>query len=176
MTTFDAEFPFIGYRAYLRISNSNKSNSKGRRIIGLYSRNKNPKRLTMSYARYLLCLKEKRILSRNEQADHKDGNKTNDNLNNLQILTPTENNKKRVTEHGISRMMVKLICPTCDNVFTIEKNQSFISKQGYYTTCGRKCMYLALRLTKGLSKKQLKDIGKKQVISIFRKEDLNKQK
>lgn len=167
---FDAEYPFDGYKAYLRISNSEKSKSKGRKIIGLYSSKKIPKRLTMSFARYLLCVKEKRILQSHEEADHKDDDKTNDNIDNLQILSCSGNNKKRVNKYGNNKMMVELKCPGCKNNFVKEKHNTFISKGGYYATCSKKCSILMITIKKGLSKSKLKLIGKNQILRLFRTE------
>lgn len=165
---FNAEHPFDGYVAYLRISKSKKSNSIGRKIIGLYAWDKKPRRLTMSYARYLLCVKEGRVLTKEEQADHKDGDKTNDDINNLQILSSTGNNRKRVNETGKNRMMVTLECPVCKNNFTKEKNKTFLIKEGFYSTCSLKCNHKMQTIKAGWSKKQLILIGKKQIIKLFR--------
>ena len=66
------------------------------------------------YARYLMAVKLKRFLNKNEQVDHIDNDKTNDTIENLQILTQKENiNKYQETlqrkppEHGSLKMYRK---------------------------------------------------------------------
>jgi len=162
----DAEYPFDGYKGYIRIVNSGKS--KGRRVIGFYSMIKTPKRLTMSYARYLMCVKEKRILSKDEQIDHKDSDKTNDCIENLQILSSQENNKKRVVDLGISLMMVELKCPVCNCLFSRGKNRIFLSKKGYYSTCSKKCKDDMNSIKSKMTNEELKLIGISQIIRQYR--------
>ena len=48
-------------------------------------------RTTISLARYKMAIKLGRMLDSNEQVDHIDNDKTNDDINNLQLLTPEEN-------------------------------------------------------------------------------------
>ena len=79
------EYPFNDYAGYLVI------NPEGRKNICLIPLDKTKKRTTISYARYLVSVNEKRILSKKEQVDHIDGNKTNDVISNLQILSAKEN-------------------------------------------------------------------------------------
>lgn len=52
-------------------------------------------RSTVSYARYLMAVKLGRFLTDQEEVDHIDDNRTNDDINNLQILTPKQNREKR---------------------------------------------------------------------------------
>lgn len=69
------------------------------------------KRKSISYARYLMCVKEGRILGPNEEVDHIDNDKTNDSIDNLQILTPEQNRAKYAelikAGHGTSAMYHK---------------------------------------------------------------------
>ena len=53
----------------------------GRKYVHLYNSDSN--RSLISYARYLLCVKEGRILPDNIEADHSDNNCTNDCINNI---------------------------------------------------------------------------------------------
>lgn len=75
---------------------------------------------SMSYARYLVSVKENRILTENEQVDHIDENKLNDTLDNLRILSP-EDNRSRSAKIG--RTMISFICKTCGKRFLREKRQ-----------------------------------------------------
>lgn len=79
------------------------TNPEGRKTVILY--NTQIDRSSTQYARYLLSVSLKRYLTDDETADHIDGDKSNDDLGNLQILTRTENIKKSakgitITEHG----------------------------------------------------------------------------
>lgn len=51
-------------------------------------------RSSTQYARYLLAVKLGRFLTQTETVDHIDGDKTNDDINNLQILSRKENIRK----------------------------------------------------------------------------------
>lgn len=68
------------------------TNSKNRKFVILY--NSANDRTTIPYARYLMSVKLKRYLKDDEHVDHIDNDKTNDDINNLQILSQTENNQK----------------------------------------------------------------------------------
>jgi hypothetical protein len=64
----------------------------GRKIVVVYD--DSGKRKSMSYARFLLQESLGRELTGDETADHIDEDPTNDDLDNLQVLTPTENIEK----------------------------------------------------------------------------------
>ena len=59
-------------------------NSEGRRTLALY--NSPSDRSSTQYARYILAVSLGRYLTDNEEADHIDGDKTNDDIKNIQIL------------------------------------------------------------------------------------------
>jgi len=62
-----------------------------------------------------------RFLTENEHADHIDENKTNDVLENLQVLTPGENTIKNMKKRNhIGRMYVICVCPVCHRRFSLE--------------------------------------------------------
>ena len=63
--------------------------SNGRRNVLLFNSKK--ERMTTTYARYLMAVKLGRFLTDKEQVDHIDGDKTNDAIENLQILSEAEN-------------------------------------------------------------------------------------
>jgi hypothetical protein len=94
----------------------------GRSIIYISFSNKT--HIVMTYARYLMCIKENRILKKEEIVDHKDENKFNDNINNLQILTNSENvYKNNVARFNIGLTYVIYICPVCNfiNILKLKK-------------------------------------------------------
>lgn len=97
-------------------------------------------RKTYSYAKYLMCVKLGRILSRDEQVDHIDGNKLNDDLLNLQILSVVDNMRKMVIETGKSAKLYKFVCPICGKEFTRDaRNSQWKLKKGMNIHCSRSC-------------------------------------
>ena len=74
----------------------------------------------------------------NEVIHHKDGNKYNNDISNLELKTRSMHS----TEHNILRKKtyVELICPGCGNSFIREKNQTYLIKGTQYTCCSRKCI------------------------------------
>lgn len=145
---------------------------------GYLLQNKEPRKLvllvrydgsqtSMSYSRYLMTSYLGRHLDRSEHVDHKDGDCLNDLLDNLQILSPKDNNAKSVVQNNNTRQMIELVCPNCSLNFTKKYNQSFLQKGGKFNACSKKCMYDIL--SKGYSITELIDLGKNQVVRVFRK-------
>ena len=129
-----AEYPYNEYYLYIVFHKK-----EGRRYANLIPIDKTSglKRKTMSYARYLMSVKEQRILNKNEHVDHKDNNKLHDDINNLQILSLKENNVKESKRRG--KKIVVLKCPCCNIEFERKKRQTHLQKGGQYTGCCRKC-------------------------------------
>ena len=77
--------------------------------------------------RHKLSLKLGRWISSYEHVHHKDGNKLNNNLNNLELITISEHAAK----HAIAKASkkIKKVCPRCNTIFyTLEKkNKKFCS-------------------------------------------------
>ena len=114
--------------------------SQGRRTVILYNSHKD--RSSVSLARYKMAVLLKRFLKDNEQVDHIDGNKYNDRMSNVQIMSPIENlRKSQVTKK------IPLICPICKKEFVPKKNNFKIKDR----CCSRKCGYI-----KGLTKRNQK--------------------
>jgi len=132
--TFDGEGPFKG----CRITKYNRK-TDNRCVITIAGFGK---RTSMTYSRYLMCIKENRILSVDEHVDHKDENKTHDNIDNLQILTPAENTIKNLkARHIMGRIHVICICPICGNRFSIEiKKYNEKTNKGYKPVCSTSCV------------------------------------
>lgn len=154
------EYPYQDFDGYL------VTNPEGRKNICLVHKD-SKKRTTVSFARYLMSIHEQRILLKNEQVDHIDGNKKNDVIENLQIISSSENILKSAKERNRTRKMVKLQCPNCNKVFEKPLNNTHLQKKGHYTSCSRKCS--SLILSKGLSINELKLLGINQIIEHFRK-------
>ena len=155
-----SEFPFNNYSSYLVINPENRKN-----VCLIHKITK--QRTTTSYARYLMSVKEKRFLNQDEQVDHIDGDKTNDSIENLQILSAKENCIKHTIQKNITRKMVELQCPYCNNIFTKPLNNSFLQKGGKFNCCSKKCLHEFLKIKH--STEELVEIGKNQIVRYFRK-------
>lgn len=106
-------------------------------------------RKTYAYAKYLMCVDKKRVLSKDEQVDHIDGDKTNDSIDNLQILSLAENMRKMTIETGKSAKLVKCICTYCSNEFYREARQvNWKIKNGAKLFCDKNCLHQSLRKKK----------------------------
>lgn len=127
------KFPFSQYVGYKQTLPS------GRTYIYMWDR-KTDKRRLISLARYRLSVKLGRLLGKHEHVDHKDDDKTNDKLDNLQILSPLANNKKKVIQQGLTRKIMTLTCPNCRKRFTRFKNQvEHRVLAGKKPACSRSC-------------------------------------
>lgn len=87
------------------------TNRENRKTLILYNSQKD--RSSTQYARYLLAVSLGRYLNDEEEVDHIDGDVTNNNLNNLQILSKWENVYK-----SNKLPDVHLQCPVCAVKFT----------------------------------------------------------
>lgn len=96
---------------------------------------------TVSYPKYLVEVREGRYLETWETVDHKDDDFTNDDPDNLQILSRSANASK--TSNAIS-MFSK--CAECGIEFELTRNQRNkrgLSKQKF---CSRECQINNLRV------------------------------
>lgn len=80
-----------------------------------------------------------RILNKNEVVHHKDGNKKNNNIDNLEVLDIVKHSRMHSNKHG--HQMVKLKCPWCKKVFDIPRNKSFLVHINKFncTCCSPSC-------------------------------------
>jgi endogenous inhibitor of DNA gyrase (YacG/DUF329 family) len=108
------------------------TNRENRKMVILYT--SHSERTTISYARYILSIKHKRKLNKNEEADHINNNKTDDSIRNLQILTKEQNNKKRR-----KNIKINFVCPICGDNFKLEKRLAYNKVN---PACSRKCGYV----------------------------------
>ena len=125
--------PFEGYRVYGPSTHPRMI----RKLVFLVPIGARGRRTSMSYARYLVCMRENRWLGRHEHVDHIDNDKTNDALTNLQILSRNENSAKTAGR----KAYVTLVCPVCGISFVRERRQTHLSKGGSPTKCSRACQY-----------------------------------
>lgn len=128
--TLPNDTPFREYKIYGPYLHS-KMNRHMVFLIHLVTK----KRTSMSYARYLMCVAQKRWLNFNEEIDHIDDNRLNNDLSNLQILTPKDNRVK----NSRGRTMVTLSCPNCKIPFTRERRKTHLVQGGNPSSCSRRC-------------------------------------
>jgi hypothetical protein len=97
----------------------------------------------MTYARYLYTVAYGGIPTGYE-VDHIDGNRKNDTIENLQLLTKGQNIAKAKSDpRGVNKKeSVELVCPHCKVSFVRRKSSTFLSpNKGKLTFCSRKCGY-----------------------------------
>lgn len=79
-----------------------------------------------------------RVLNKNEVVHHKDGNKKNNDISNLQLLTNSEHSKLHALEKG--KILCELKCPNCKTFFIRERRKThIIKKKNNYTCCSSSC-------------------------------------
>ncbi len=128
------KYPYLGYVYY-------RSVLDGRVCYYLY-KSKNGKRKLLTRARYRMSVALERRLKKREHVDHIDGNKRNDKISNLQILSPQQNNAKAIKETGRTQKWKKLICPVCELRFKRKAHRVDLKIQrGGRPTCSRECGY-----------------------------------
>ncbi len=127
------KYPFTGYVFYKQFL------PNGRCYYYLYNKNLGRRRL-ISRARYRMSVALGRRLKKWEHVDHKDEDKTNDALKNLQILTQAQNNMKSVKARGKQKKFIRLSCIVCGIEFDRElRNHLSNSKAGNLPCCGKQC-------------------------------------
>lgn len=142
---------FSGWKhAYLRTSKD------GRKRVDLVSSSKN--RTTISYARYLKSISVGHLIPRNFDVDHIDGDNTNDNIENLQILHKSKHYKKTRAEQidrGFVRSVSECTCEYCGNSFM--RHTNIIHTDNIFGQfCSRSCNGSFSRRLQ-IQRKQIKD-------------------
>lgn len=122
------------------------TNKESRKHVVLY--NSKEDRTTIPYARYLVSVREGRFLEPHEHVDHVDNDKTNDSLNNLEILTPEENRKKYQNWYRDNKQaMHNLVCASCGRDYEVTdrvyKSKNYAEKSRTY--CSKPCVHIGLR-------------------------------
>lgn len=142
MKRVQAEYPFENYWLYVIFHKK-----EGRKQANLILKSDTKVRTTLSYARYKMSVHMGRILSQTEHVDHIDNDKSNDELSNLQILTPEENRlKAEELYRSENRLTLELSCSNCGSIFEYPmRNYRFYTKNGrknFY--CSRPCVAKSL--------------------------------
>jgi hypothetical protein len=115
-------------------------NRENRKILDLYNSDDN--RTTISYARYLMCVKLGYILSSGFEVDHIDNDKTNDDISNLQVLNAQQNKEKENFRYlNEQQVSYGYECANCGINFTItERELKMRLAQGREKAfCSRSC-------------------------------------
>lgn len=105
-------------------------NKEPRRVATL--RKNNGKMNSMSYAKYLYTSHYKCIIPKGYEIDHINGDKLDDRIENLQMISSTYNKRK---DHKIKNMIL-LSCPICGKDFLFEKRNI---KSHPNPCCSKKC-------------------------------------
>lgn len=143
-------------------------NREGRRMVYLYNSH-DKSRTTLSFARYILSCHLNRYLLQSEHVDHKDEDKTNDDIQNLQIISQAENSRKYAKLNG--KKMAKIRCPNCHKIFSRRtgNTQAVESLKGKITCCDRKCSVEFQK--KKLSIEEKLVISEESLLEIFQEYD-----
>lgn len=112
-------------------------NKEPRRNVILYNNYKD--RATVSYARYMYEVSIGTFLPKDIYVDHIDGDKMNDSLSNYQLLSPKENNIKKLIQNNKTALMVEFRCGTCGEIFTRQRNNTHLVIPNKSTYCSRVC-------------------------------------
>lgn len=124
------------FKDYICYKNYHKK--MGRWQVCMIDKNDRTNRKTILYSKYIKSIEAGRLLEMHEEVDHVDGNKLNDRIDNLQIVSREENVRRR--NKCIKKEIIDLICPNCGVEFKRAKNQTYLSKPNVSRTfCSRKC-------------------------------------
>jgi hypothetical protein len=100
-----------------------------------------PNRTSKNYVLFHRVIVENhlgRLLNSNEIVHHKNHDKKDNRIENLEVMNRSEHTKLHASEVG--RKWAELKCPNCDEIFHRELRQTFLQKGAKYTCCSRKCM------------------------------------
>lgn len=100
------------------------------------------KTTSKSYPKYLMEQQLGRELMADEHVDHINDDFTDDRIENLQILTPKENNAKARKFHDSEEKILEYVCPVCYKSFgqlerVVRRNQEVLGYSGPY--CSKEC-------------------------------------
>lgn len=73
------------------------------------------------------------VPSADEIIHHKDGNKANNSINNLELMKRSEHAAYHMKKVG--KVFLRLKCPGCGNEFDVPKVKSYLANKGSKVTC-----------------------------------------
>jgi len=114
-----------------------------------------------------------RLLTKDETVHHKDGNKKNNDINNLELLLFSEHSKLHADK--FLKNYVKLKCPWCGKEFEIARNKSFLVKpQKYQCNCySNSCrgkLYRTIQLNNNLVPENIQKRIDNCLIDVYKKD------
>lgn len=99
-----------------------QTHESGRRYVCLY--NSQDDRTIISYARYLMCVKIGQMIPEGYEVDHRDDDYTNDDINNLQIVTKEYNLLKEHYRYIMfEQEHIGLVCACCETPYLLTERQ-----------------------------------------------------
>lgn len=96
---------------------------------------------SVSYARYIMATHVGYYIPDGFEVDHKDNDRTNDDINNLQLLTPEQNRLKQALRAEEEKEYRGYECAYCGISFliTFSEAKKRMSQGVVYAFCGRSC-------------------------------------
>ena len=114
-------------------------NGDERHCISLSGKSPNT---TLTYARYLMCIKLGYILPTELEVDHIDDDKTNDDIDNLQVLTKEQNLLKQHYHYIMNEQICYgYICACCEMPFILTEREvkMRLAQNVELAFCSNKC-------------------------------------
>jgi hypothetical protein len=151
--------------------NIRKSIKKGDYLYALVPEHPNStKNGYVLYHRVVMENHIKRLLEKNEVVHHKDHDKKNNDIDNLEIKDFGVHIKEHHIEKGVT--VCDLICPECEKEFTRERNKTHIVKPSKLncTFCSKRCRGLfSKEIQMNTISKKKKERIKKNIVRIYKK-------
>lgn len=112
-----------------------------------------------------------RFLLNSECVDHIDEDKTNDVIENLQILSAADNTRKNVRFITGGRKHVILRCPICKCNFERCSGQTQLvsCNKGRISCCSKSCSSKFKQIRNNLDEELLELVSESQILTVYRK-------
>ena len=153
---FELEEPFssIWRKGYL------VDDGSGRKRVVLYNSENDISGMT--YARYLMCVKLKTILPTELEVDHVNDDKSDDSIDNLQILTKQQNILKQKINYVLNEQVCYgYHCAYCETAFILTESEVNKRKNQSKTNlvfCSKECSMQLTSMNSKISQEQIDKI------------------